>query len=266
MPERFDWNDPALWGPIVPTSADSAAALYQTRIGDPNSPNFGLRVGMGHPEFDVGHIALAQEKVQRLIDNPAFPLYSGGVPFATHPFPVQTTDRILIAGCGIPYLIDEFKKAGYSETFGIDKSTEIASRNASIFDEQSGVILVSEDMTGGQAKTALRDATGDDEFHWIVSESAVEGYDMDNSLTALLNAANGGLFRALTPPQGTETWRIIHLVNTSPWLDPQNTVADLPTWAAFRADQSWVSYESGPQDKPGSRSYPNWETVVGVST
>jgi hypothetical protein len=216
------------------------------RDGDPTSPTWGQWFGYG-ARWARDNQRFADE-AGRLINGP---LFASGVEITPHPFSFLPTDRILIGGCGFGYLIDAFKTAGFPNCWGIDKSPHIDSHKAT--ESPEGIILVGEDIAGGQAKAALRAATGDDEFHWVISESVLESFDnTDPFVSALFDAANGVLFRDLTPPQGDETWRAIHLVSTNPDLDPTFNVQDIDAWAALRTDQTWVSYN-------------DWEARVGAA-
>jgi hypothetical protein len=252
---RIDWDIADPWGPAtpsdtMPTIGPNGEPFYLTRDGDPQSPTFGKYIGYSDKQQEGRDHA---GRVSALVNGP---LYSGGVPIDPHPFTFGATDRILIAGCGLGHLIQAFKDAGFPNTYGIDFSSEITSRRG-IGEGPSGIVLVSEDIrSGNQARQALQAATGDSEFDWLISEAVMESYD-GTELDQMLNAAPVALYKSLTPPQGSERWRCIHLVYTNTNLAPAFLVQDIDAWAAAAPEQSWVSVESM------GRDYPNFEARIG---
>jgi hypothetical protein len=234
---RVDWDAEDAWGPIVgQTAVPPPGAHYMMRDGDPQSPTWGQWYGYGDRwAQDSGRFT---RTVERLVNGP---LFNAGVEITPHPFTFQSTDRILIAGCGFGYGIQAFKDAGFPDTFGIDKSPHIQNNKST--QGPNGIVLVGEDVTGGGAKNALRNATGDDEFDWVLTESVLESYDnTDPVMSALLDASQAGVYRQFTPPQGNEAWRVIHLVAANPELDPAFNVQSIDAWSSLRTAQSWINY------------------------
>lgn len=151
---------------------------------------------------------------------------------------IGTTDRIIVVGCGFGFLIEVLAGRGYTNTFGIDSSSDIESKKGV---EASGdIVLVSEEMNGtGRVKAVLRQQTGDDEFDWIVTESVMESYD-DSDVQVICNVCEGGLYN-------THTFaNIIHMVFEPPWpkfpgVFNEKTLAE---WKAMRPAHTWVSLDT----------------------
>lgn len=147
-------------------------------------------------------------------------------------FPIQTTDRILIAGSGFGFLIEAAHAAGFPNVWGIDNSDYISTNRAT--EAVGSVLFVENDIRGGgQVRAQLRNLTGDDIFDWVISESVIESYT-DAELPALLNAAE-------TVLAGTDESQIIHLIVDAPGLDPPLVSRTLAEANALRPAHSWCS-------------------------
>lgn len=208
---------------------------YRVRIRDPQHPLFGQFVGYGR--------IWAQRSVGPMDDN--FTRFSQKVERlalgSTALFPINSTDRILISGCGFGYLIDAFHDAGFLNCWGIDNSPYIQSRRP--IETRGTTLFIHNDFRGPiqQVKAQMRQLTGDDIFNWIITEGVMESYE-DAEMSALLDATE----RILDPANGPEN--IVHLVYavinpTDPdaSLDPiynQKTIAE---WKSMRQTHSWVN-------------------------
>jgi len=212
MPRKL-WNTQADWD-----------AAYMIRIRDPSHPNH-------RQKFGYGRLAMARSKgpyddnMTEFIDR---------VAKLTELFPIVATDRILIPGCGLGYIIEEFKNAGFLNCWGIDNSAHAAAKRGV---EASGdTIFVEDDIRGGgRIKAALRRETGDDIFQWVISESVMESYE-DNEMDQLLDAAE-----AVIDPAKSLT-NIVHMVLAMPLVDPMFNQKTIAEWKAIRSTHSWVDY------------------------
>jgi len=169
-----------------------------------------------------------------------FPFYRRRVNALVAAFPIQPADRILVAGCGFGYIIDEFKDAGFPNCWGIDSSSYISGRRS--IEATDTTLFVSDTITGGgRVKAALRSLTGDDIFHWVISESLLEG-QTDAEIPALLNAAEGVLDPSVTQDH------IIHMVvplQSDASQDAEFNWKTLADWNAMRPAHSWMALASG---------------------
>lgn len=159
---------------------------------------------------------------------------------------IVPSDRVLVVGSGFGFLVDAFHDAGYANVWGLDSSSHVDANRTEI---RGDTVVVSDDIRGGgRMRAALRSATGDDEFDWIVTESVVESYD-DADVQVLCNVCEGGL-------TGTDRSRIVHLVMDvltdvdtgeareprDRWIDPAFNQKTLAEWNALRPDHTWMSY------------------------
>lgn len=220
---RKTWNTQADW--------DARPHGVSCRIRDPQHPLFGQRVGYGR--------VWAQRFKGPYDDNlTEFNDMRDGILGA---FPIQTTDRILIAGCGFGFLVEAFHDAGFTETFGLDSSDHIDSNRAT--ETRGDVIFIKDDMRGGgRVLAAFRRETGDDIFDWIISQLVLESYE-DAEMTDLLDAAEV----VLNPSQPTTN--IIHAVmcvldpsRPDRSIDPLYNQKTLAEWKAIRPTHSFLCY------------------------
>lgn len=168
------------------------------------------------------------------------PLFVNRLEQIPHPFSFNSTDRILIAGSGGGYLIQAFRDAGYPNCWGIDYSTALdGSTGVMAAVAQDGTAWIDLGAPGGQVRAALRNVTGDDEFHWVITEDVAPCYDLDAELDGLLGAAQN----VLSPGIGNE--QVINVVTVlrqdGIFQDPDFLWLFLDDWNAFRPAQSWVS-------------------------
>jgi len=207
-------------------------ALYQIRIRDPAHPDHG----------QIKHYTRAG--MARAMDpySDDMTLYEHRWSQLTSLFTIPTIDRILIGGCAFGWLIEVAKDAGWPNVYGIDNSPYVVSakNNESLPGQtelRGDVVLVEENFTGGGAiKNALKQATGDREFDWIITESVLESYS-DAELPVALNAAESVLYNSASESQ------IIHLV--SPMRggitgDSSMYWRTLIEYAAFAPTHTWV--------------------------
>lgn len=214
------------------TEADWRAA-YEIKIRDPQHPLFGQKIGYGRlwagrvdgPYDD--ELTRFNRRVSRLAtDSDAL-------------FAINATDRILIGGCGLGFLMDAFHDAGFPNVWGIDNSPHVASRRPS--ESRGTTLFVQNDFRGGgQARAQLRILTGDDVFKWIITECVLESYE-DIEIPALLDASEVVLDPVESPGN------IIHLVqsvgdptNPDRSISPVFQQKTLTEWKAIRTSHSWV--------------------------
>lgn len=149
---------------------------------------------------------------------------------------IPAADRIIILGCGPgAFLVEAIKARGRANCWGVDNSPFANSRGEVMPD---GTILINADITSGQSfNQALRNATGQNSFRWIITESLWESYD-DNDITVGLNVCEG------LRQGGTPMGNIIHLVYIPPFNQPglfnEKTMAQ---WKAMRPTHTWMNAE-----------------------
>jgi 2-polyprenyl-3-methyl-5-hydroxy-6-metoxy-1,4-benzoquinol methylase len=150
-------------------------------------------------------------------------------------FSIRSSDRILVEGCGLGFIIEAFKSAGYPNCFGIENSPHVVAIKDTEADLNT--VVVESDTRGGEAlKTELTSKTGDSSFDWVITESLLESYD-DADLNGLLEAAEEAL--AKTKPNTN----IIHMVlTTEAQVDPMFNQKSLAEWVAVRSTHSWYDY------------------------
>jgi hypothetical protein len=146
---------------------------------------------------------------------------------------MQATQRIVILGCGPgAFLVEALKVRGLPNCWGVDSSPWVEGRKAVA---SEGVVWVSADFTGNIAN-ALRQATGDRGFDWIVTESVLESYN-DNEIQVGLNSCEGLRMSPQVPMS-----QIVHLVFTPPFDEPglfnEKTMAQ---WKAMRPEHTWMN-------------------------
>lgn len=148
---------------------------------------------------------------------------------------VQPSDRVLIVGSGMGYMIKAMHDLGRTNTWGLDSSSYINSKRGEI---SGDILFVSGDLTGGaQIRNALRTLTGANNFDWVVSEDVLTCYP-DSDLPVLLNAAESVL------ANGRPLTQIVHFVTPGPFKKPeiQGKVNDktMEQWRAVRSTHIWM--------------------------
>jgi hypothetical protein len=149
---------------------------------------------------------------------------------------ILAADRVVVLGCGPgAFLVEALKARGRPNCWGVDNSPFVNSRGQIMPD---GTILINADMTSGQSfNQALRNATGQTNFRWIITESLWESYD-DNDITVGLNVCEG-LRQSQTPMTN-----IINLVYCPPFNQPglfnEKTMTQ---WKAMRPTHTWMNAE-----------------------
>jgi SAM-dependent methyltransferase len=217
---KEDYDDPAFW-----------ASQYEARNRNPVSPTFGQML----PGYLRDTLAFQEG------------LYLARRDAIIEAFSMDATHRILIAGCGHGWLIETFVDLwgpnvddridqGGHGVYGIDYSAHISDRRG--VEARGDIVFVEDDIRGGgRVRAALRQATGDDVFHFIVSESMMEGYNVPSpELTQILDAAEAGL------ESSQPLTNIVHMVTVD--VNPPWTRLSLPEWKAVRPTHSWMSNQS----------------------
>jgi hypothetical protein len=163
----------------MPVTWDQATfdSVYRVRIRDPAHPDHGDLVNRWKHYSREGMTRLFDPYLQ----NPGVMVgYERRWANLTSRVTIPTTDRILVVGCAFGWLIEAAKAAGWPNVYGIDNSPHISNVAGTPGQTEvaGGTVLVQEDFTGGGAvRNALRQATGDDEFHWLICE------DVDSSFS-----------------------------------------------------------------------------------
>lgn len=205
--------------------------VYEIRIRDHTHPQDGQTFGYGR--------VWAGRCENPLDDN--LTRFDERVANLTQLFPIQAADRILIQGCGLGFLIESFKAAGFSECFGLDNSDHVSFLRPT--QASADTVLVERSIDGGQPmRSQLQIATGGQTFAWVITESVMESYE-DAELSALIDETETVLAGGLDESQ------IIHMV--MPVQDPANpdrsigpifNQKTLAEWKAIRPGHSWVDY------------------------
>lgn len=147
---------------------------------------------------------------------------------------VISTDRVLIVGSGMGYMIEAMHNLGYPNTWGLDSSQYVDSKRGEI---DGNILFISGDLSGGaQIRNALRDLTGSRTFGWVVSEDVLTCYP-DSDLTLLLDSAEVLL------ENGRPISNIVHFVTPGPFTKPevQGLINDktMAEWVAIRPTHTW---------------------------
>ena len=239
MPERVAWNS-TTFGPVV-SDTQILNSYYSTRDGDPKSSTFGKRLGYSRKFYREDWVFATE--VDRLVNGPLFNLR---VQVTPHPFSFNTSDRIIVLGCGFGFLVEEFKKLNYLNCWGVDNSAHI---HANLQEKDPDVVIINEDMAGSRITRALQQQTGRATFDWVITERVFESFDLDSSLMRLIDAAEGMLATAHVNSKG----RIIHLLDTHAHTNPVMSRNTIDVWRAQRPIHSWISMGSTDQ------LYGDWE-------
>lgn len=207
---------------------------YEIRIRDYTDPLDGQKIGYGRKwagrvegPFDDG-LTRFNRRVSRLATA------------SDALFPISSTDRILIGGCGFGFLIDAFHDAGFLNVWGIDNSGHIATNRPT--ESRGSTLFVQDEFSGiGRVRNQLRALTGDDIFNWVISEGLVESYE-DAELAPLADAAE----TFLDPAEGLENiinlvYAVIDPTNPDRSLAPVFNQKTIQEWKALRPTHSWVN-------------------------
>lgn len=218
-------------------------ALYHLEVRRPGQPKIGVPAHPLHGQVVTYGRVWAQQAADP--DSDALTLYEQRRDRLLAAFAIVPADRILVAGAGFGFLVEVFKDAGFGNIWGLDKSAHISSNRAT--ESRGDVVLIADDITGGgRVRNALRSATGDDEFAWIISEDVLTDYDPAGAeLQSILGAAETVL------TVGRPLTNIVHLVTAvdmsagdSPLPSPLFS-ATLASWKARRPAHSWMDIRTG---------------------
>jgi hypothetical protein len=158
---------------------------------------------------------------------------------------IQTTDRILVAGCSfLGKLVQAFREGGYTETYGVDGSDYQGRPTGD--EPAAGVVVVSENIGAPAIKTRLRQQTGDDLFRVVISEDMLTsaGDPLADTATRLVEAAQwaviGGedIHGVTSNNDGTPRNLIIHLVSVN--APPPSISQTLLQWQTLAPAHSWA--------------------------
>lgn len=176
-------------------------------------------------------------KLAAVSESPGIEFYDARWAMIASQFGISTTtDRILIVGCGLGFLIEAAKAAGFPNTYGLDNSAYLEGLTGDI--DPASIIVWADIRGGGSVRAQLRNQTGDDEFQWIITEDVVACYD-DADILGLVGAAEA----VLAP--GTPTSHIIHCTTVGDAAqhpgEPNLNWKSIDAWAALVPTHSWIS-------------------------
>ncbi len=217
---RVTYNDEADW-----------RGVYEIKIRDHTHPLNGQKITYGR---------LWAQRCEEPSDD-GLTRFNTRVTNLVSLFSIQPADRIIVQGCGLGFLIEAFKSAGFPNCFGLDNSPHVSSLRSE--HAQAETVLIERDINGGPPMRAqLAIQTGGDTFDWVITESVVESYE-DAELAELMDSAE----EVLDPAHNED--HIIHMVMvvrdpTRPdkSIGPQFNQKTLAGWKAIRPAHSWVDY------------------------
>lgn len=158
-------------------------------------------------------------------------------------FGIQPTDRVLVVGCAFGYLMDAANDAGHSLIWGIDNSPYVASAKG--VESSGNQVIVEADIRGLGLRNTFRQLTGDDEFHWVVTEDVIACYPTDDSEGANQNVLNLAPLLETLLYNGLPTTRVIHITSVAmePGVggDSAFTWLTLAEWKALIPTHSFMS-------------------------
>jgi len=219
---RVNWETQADWD-----------QWYDIGIRNPEHPLYPGRVGYGR---DFAEMVTSPQILGELSE------YEKRVD-VLETLGIQPTDRILIAGCAFGFLIEILKERGYPNVYGVDSSSHIESNLGAVADGDS--VIISDDITGvGRVKSALKKATGEDEFNWVISESVLESYE-DNEITVITGSIATYMYNTEPASQAVHfVMDVIDIAYPDKSIDPAFNQKTLEEWNAMNPDQTWVSYST----------------------
>jgi len=152
----------------------------------------------------------------------------------TSNLPIQTTDTVLVVGCAFGYLIEAAQEAGYPNVYGLDSSPYVTSLKD--VEASNNVIIVPDDIRGGQVQNTLRQATGHRTFDWLITEDVVACYS-----TAEVQALQGAAENLLS--NGRDGSNILHITSIMRQIpgDSAFTWLTLEGWAQVIPSHNWLA-------------------------
>lgn len=199
--------------------------VYRIRMRDPAHPKFGQKLSYTRE-------AMARSKGP-YDDN--MTAYIERFTNLTALFPLGLTDRIIFAGCGLGFTIEQFIDGGFTNIWGLDNSTYIDAVKGA--EARGDVTIINQQWkTSGQLSAKLTIATGSNQFKWIITESVLESYDDGAEMDEILDVSELGL------EAGEPLSNIIHMVYPSPGVGLQFNLHTLAEWKAIRPAHTFVDY------------------------
>lgn len=153
---------------------------------------------------------------------------------------ITGAQRILVVGCGLGLLVSAVQATGFANIWGIDRSAHVASLWPA-----SHPRLAQLDVLSPTISADLNTAFGRNTFHWIITESVIEGYPLAEQ--AAIYAACEALLVASQPAS-----HVVHLVYPD---------TDMTRWSANALEGGqFASWAGQPMATPGSpaRTLSEW--------
>lgn len=158
----------------------------------------------------------------------------------TRLFGIQAVDRIMVAGCGLGYLLEAFKAAGCANCWGLDDSAYVDTSKTGESDDPDAIMSNADIKNVGQLTDDLIQETGGSDFTWVISESVLEGYDDGLEMASVLDNLEVLL------EKNKSKLNIIHMIVTiEASVDPMFNQKTLAAWKAVRPTHSWLDYVRG---------------------
>jgi 2-polyprenyl-3-methyl-5-hydroxy-6-metoxy-1,4-benzoquinol methylase len=122
-----------------------------------------------------------------------YPFHAGRADFLTSTYPNLLTSRVLIAGCGYGYLVDELASRGWTNVWGCDASAYCLSRAATEVPAVASRIVAG-DLLDSASLGAVRSAaglTGNQRFRLVVTEDVLGCAESSEEIVAMLANVRG---------------------------------------------------------------------------
>lgn len=160
---------------------------------------------------------------------------------------ITGAQRILVVGCGLGLLVSSVQATGFANIWGIDRSHDVA-----LMWPASHPRLAELDVLSPTISADLNTAFGRNTFHWIVTESVMEGYPPTEQ--AAVYAACEGLLVANQPLS-----HVVHLVYPDTDMTRWPINAQIPQPDGSAIPQPWAGQ---PMANPGcpARTLAEWQT------
>lgn len=192
-----DWNDPASWSDYLGVRNKRTNATPGERLTGYGREQW--HQAMRSPVYGwdppVDHVTTPYFFVHRWAKIREFFLA------------IAPSDRIMVVGAGLGFLIEAAKDDGFPNVWGLETSTYIIGRSG--VEARGDVVLIDEDIRagiGGRVGSTLRQLTGDDAFDWVITEDILQ--DLTDAEIPTIDGACQLLTRETPDPPS----RVIHLV------------------------------------------------------
>lgn len=164
---------------------------------------------------------------------------------------ITGAQRILVVGCGLGLLVSAVQSTGFANIWGIDRSHDVA-----LMWPASHPRLAELDVLSTSISAQLNTAFGRNTFHWVITESVVEGYPpaeqaaLYAACEALLvqNQPASHVVHLVHPGVDMEHWPINALENGefaswagTPMATPGCPARTMAEWQASRTTHTFLS-------------------------